>query len=82
MTHLVKAEPRGLFDTKVPERPNRETGNDMRPMIGPAEQAEAPLAVAVVMTPDDARRLNRANYPEYLWPSVSNLPPRTRGKHY
>lgn len=82
MSHLVKAEPRGLFRTNVPPRPNRETGDDMRPMLVPAQQPEAPFAVAVDQTPDEARRLRMANYPEYDWPSVSNITPRHRGKQY
>lgn len=78
MTHLTKAEPRGLFTTTVPQRPNRETGND-RVFMG---QSEAPFAVSVDTTPDEARRLRDTYWPGYEWPSVSNLPARTRGKHY
>lgn len=80
MTHLTKAETKGLFRTDVSERPNRETGHDMRLM--PMAEAPKPFAVAIDTTPDEARRLRQASWPEYTWPSVSNLTPRTRGKHY
>jgi hypothetical protein len=79
MTHLTRTTQHGLFSTTVAERPNRETGND-HPM--PMANREPPFAVSVDMTPDECRRLRAANYPEYDWPSVSNLSPRTRGKHY
>lgn len=80
MTHLTKAEPKGLFNTTVPERPNRETGHDFR--LQPLGQTEPPFAVAVDTTPDEVRRLRMAAWPEYNWPSVSPLRPRQRGKHY
>lgn len=83
MTHLTKTTQHGLFATTVAERPNRETGADKSygmPMA--MSRPEAPFSVGVDMTPDQCRALNRANYPEYDWPSVSNLSPRTRGKHY
>lgn len=79
MTHLTRTTQHGLFATSVAERPNRETGNDM-PFV--MKKSEAPFSVGVDMTPDQCRALNRAQYPEYDWPSVSNLSPRTRGKHY
>lgn len=81
MTHLVKAESKGLFKTTVPARPNQETGDDMRGAF-PGARREAPFAVATAQTPDEARQVNMANWPEYDWPSVENLPPRIRGKHY
>ena len=79
MTHLTKAEPRGLFKTTVPQRPNRETGHEYRFAPVPAEP---PFAVAPDTTPDEARRLRQASWPEYDWPSVQNINPRHRGKHY
>ena len=82
MTHLTKAEPRGLFNTTVPERPNRETGHDTRPFLNAAPIVEPPFAVAIDTTPDEARRLRMGNFPEYTWPSVRNVNPRHRGKHY
>lgn len=81
MTHLTKAQTHGLFSTSVPERPNRETGNDKAYAI-PFRQPEAPFAVGVDMTPDQARELRMAAYPRLEWGNVSNLSPRTRGKHY
>jgi hypothetical protein len=79
MTHLTRTTQHGMFSTTVAERPNRETGNEMPFSV---KQPEAPFAVGVDMTPDQSRKLARAQYPEYDWPSVSNLSPRTRGKHY
>lgn len=83
MTHLTRTTQESLFSTKVAARPNRETGDDaklMSPSYG--TQREAPFSVGVCMTPDEERALRMANYPAYEWPSVSNLTPRHRGKHY
>lgn len=82
MTHLTKTTQKGLFETTVAPRPNRETGDDNAMPMPASMQTEAPFAVAVDQTPDQARALRMSNYPEYDWPSVSNLSPRTRGKHY
>jgi len=79
MTHLTKITHRGLFETTVAARPNRETGNETAPFM--TKQPEAPFAVAVDQVPDQARPLRQASY-DYDWPSVSNLSPRTGGKHY
>lgn len=79
MTHLTKIEAKGLFGATNPPRPNRDSGND-HPFM--AQQPEAPFAVGVDMTPDQARSLRIAGWPQYEWPAVSNLSPRTRGKHY
>lgn len=81
MTHLTKTTQHGLFSTTVAPRPNRETGADYSLSMS-ANKPEAPFAVMVDQTPDQAAALRRANWPEYAWPSVSNLSPRTRGKHY
>ena len=80
MTHLTKTEPQGLFNATSPQRPNRETGNEMRPKFAP--EPPRPFAVGVDMTPDEARKLRMAGYSDYDWPSVSNLQPRKRGHHY
>lgn len=80
MTHLTKTTQHGLFSTTVAPRPNRETGNEKQ--LTPFQQPEAPFAVMVDQTPDQARALRAAAWPTYDWPSVSNLAPRTRGKHY
>ena len=82
MTHLTKTTQNSLFSTSVAPRPSRETGDDNRFPMPAMKQPEAPFAVASDMTPDQARALRMAQYPEYDWPSVSNLPARTRGKHY
>lgn len=81
MTHLTKTTQHGLFETSVAERPNRETGNDKAYAI-PFSRPEAPFAVAVDQTPDQARELRMAAYPCLEWGNVENLSPRTRGKHY
>lgn len=80
MTHLTKTTRHSLFSTTVAPRPNRETGNEMAAFA--TRQPEAPFAVMVDQTPDQARALRAAQWPEYDWPGVSNLSPRTRGKHY
>jgi hypothetical protein len=83
MTHLTRTTQHGLFSTTVAERPNRETGNEMRDVsMSFGKQREAPFAVGVDMTPDQCRKLTSAQWPEYSWPSVSNISPRARGKHY
>lgn len=82
MTHLTKAEAHGLFTASAPPRPNRETGNEKQGIPMMMEPPKAPFAVAVDMTPDQAREVRRASWPEYDWSSVANLSPRTRGKHY
>lgn len=38
--------------------------------------------VRVAQCPADARAVNAAAYPAYTAPSVRNLSPRQRGKHY
>lgn len=82
MTHLTKTTRHGLFETTVASRPNRETGADksygMPMMLAPPEK---PFSVGVDMTLDQCTELRRASY-DYDWPSVQNLSPRTRGKHY
>ncbi len=81
MSHLTKAEPKGLFSATAPERPNRETGNEKFTGLMPP-RVEPPFAVQVDQTPDQAQRLRMAAYPALDWGDVSNLSPRTRGKHY
>lgn len=82
MTHLVRTTQKSLFETTVAGRRDSEVeegGLVARPFAPPAP---APLSVSPVTTPEDARMVNRAQYPQYDWLSVENLEPRMRGKHY
>lgn len=85
MTHLLKVNQNNIFEAKVPERvsnaPEEAGLNGLTPMPSPS-LPESRFAIAVDMTPEEARQTRNANYPKYDWPSVKNLPARTRGKHY
>lgn len=78
--HLTKAETKGLFETKVPERrsSDKTEGKSDYPMLSSPYKPEVPLTVAPMMTPEDKNR----EYYDRDALSVANLPPRTRGKHY
>lgn len=76
--HLIKAETKGLFQTTVPERPSNKTEGKNQGYPVAMSKPEIPLTVAPMMTPEDKNR----EYYERDALSVSNLSPRTRGKHY
>lgn len=81
MTHLTRTTQKSLFETIAAERP-RSAPAEAGMVVIASSSADKPFAVATDQTPEQARMTNSANWPGYDWPSVRNLPPRTRGKHY
>lgn len=76
--HLGKAESKGLFTTTVPERPSNKTEGKGDYPVSVSSKPDTGLTVHPMMTPED--RMHEYYDRDAL--SVSNLPPRTRGKHY
>ncbi len=79
MPHLLKAEPKGIFEATTLERQRPvpvEAG-----MASPVMSAPSPFAVMVDQTPEQQQQTLRRRYGNDAM-SVENLPPRTKGHHY
>ncbi len=81
MPHLLKAEPKGIFEATTPERQRPVTDEAGTTMTAIGTSMPSPFAVAVDMTPEQQQETLRRRYGNDAM-SVENLPPRTRGHHY
>lgn len=78
MSHLTRTTKKSIFETQVAERPASPMGSADR------EHVNTAVSVGTALVPDETgpyfARLPGQCFDPAM--GVSNLPPRTRGKHY